>query len=272
MKRSIELNSVGNARELGGIRIGDKIIKKGTLIRSASLADISKEDKGVLEEKYHVAYVVDMRMSLERKASPDAVLNGAENIFLPVMEGEDYDGFNEDVARELVAPNRDRIKMIIKSREMGMMDENLYSEFLLSERGKNAYRGFFQALLKLPEDRSILWHCTDGKDRTGVGSMLILAALGADKEAIMEDYLLTNEYNERRIAGAKVAIGSLDLDAELKRLAVFASGAVYEEFLQNGIDSLVKNYGSVENYLSDEMGLGEAERQILQEKFLETEM
>ena len=69
-----------------------------------------------------------------------------------------------------------------------------------------------------------------------------------------------------------MAIDSLDIDPELKRLAVFGSGAVYEEFMQNAIDALVKNYGSVENYLSDEMGLGEAERQILQEKFLETEM
>ncbi|MBQ6537700.1 MAG: tyrosine-protein phosphatase [Eubacterium sp.] len=272
MKRSIEFNSVGNARELGGIRIGDKTIKKGALIRTASLAGISSEEKTILEEKYQVAYVVDLRMSLEKNVSPDVALSGAENIFLPVMEGEDYDGFTEDVARELADPNRDRIGMMIKSKEMGMLDENLYSQFLLSDRGKNAYRKLFQLLLEMPEGRSILWHCTDGKDRTGVASMLILAALGADEETILEDYLLTNEYNAKKIAGAKVAIDSLDLDPELKRLAVFGSGAVYEEFMQNAIDALVKNYGSVENYLSDEMGLGEAERQILQEKFLETEM
>ena len=81
MKRSIEFNSVGNARELGGIRIGDKTIKKGALIRTASLAGISSEEKTILEEKYQVAYVVDLRMSLEKNVSPDVALSGAENIF-----------------------------------------------------------------------------------------------------------------------------------------------------------------------------------------------
>ncbi|MBQ6256673.1 MAG: tyrosine-protein phosphatase, partial [Clostridia bacterium] len=49
---------------------------------------------------------------------------------------------------------------------------------------KAGYSQFFQALLALPEDRALLFHCSQGKDRTGCGAMLILFALGVDEETV----------------------------------------------------------------------------------------
>ena len=39
---------------------------------------------------------------------------------------------------------------------------------------------------------ALLFHCTAGKDRTGMAAYLILSALGVEQKIIMEDYLLTN--------------------------------------------------------------------------------
>ena len=69
--------------------------------------------------------------------------------------------------------------------ESGMLSEKLYTDFLLKDRGRMAFRGFFKALLDLQEDRAILWHCTDGKDRTGMMDveckfLATLAVLGKD--------------------------------------------------------------------------------------------
>ncbi len=58
-------------------------------------------------------------------------------------------------------------------------------------------------MLDTEPERAVLWHCTGGKDRTGLAAMLILSALGVDEETVVKDYLLTNEFNAQRIAGTK---------------------------------------------------------------------
>jgi protein-tyrosine phosphatase len=67
----------------------------------------------------------------------------------------------------------------------------LYS--LLPREAIPRYRVLF-SLLSDPDKTPILFHCSAGKDRTGLAAALILHALGADKETIMEDYLASTEY------------------------------------------------------------------------------
>lgn len=268
MEQSIHLTSVGNARELGGLVAGGKMIKKGCLLRTAALSAISSEDKAVLEKEYRVAAIVDLRMGMERAETPDPELSNAKNVFLPVMECEDYPDFDEESARMLTDPNADRFELIKKSYEMGMMGENLYVDFLFSERGKTAYRAFFKCLLELPEGRSILWHCTDGKDRTGVASMLILTALGADRETILHDYMLTNTYNEKKLVMARAGLENAPIPDELKELALFGAGAVIERFMINAINAMEERCGSPMEYLAKELGVGPAEIERLRMRFL----
>ena len=131
----------------------------------------------------------------------------AVNHFLPVLDVEDFPGYSPDLMKQYYDPGADKLAMLKTAAEMGMLDDRLYVNFLFSERGKSAYRALFRVLLELPEGRSVLWHCTDGKDRTGVASMLILAALGADRRTILEDYLLTNREacNRSHEPGARTA-------------------------------------------------------------------
>src|SRR5699024_12834665 len=56
-----------------------------------------------------------------------------------------------------------------------------------------AYRKMFNVLLENDkEGESVVFHCTAGKDRTGVAAFLILSALGVSEKQIVEDYLYTN--------------------------------------------------------------------------------
>ena len=104
-------------------------------------------------------------------------------------------GVNPRMVEQYAASNTDRMALFNAAYESGMLSEKLYTDFLLKDRGRMAFRGFFKALLDLQEDRAILWHCTDGKDRTGCAAMLVLFALGADRETVVHDYMLTNVYN-----------------------------------------------------------------------------
>ena len=65
-----------------------------------------------------------------------------------------------------------------------------YRTMISSEPSLEAMREFFDVLLE--DDGAVLWHCTQGKDRTGVAAAAILLALGVDRDEIMRDYMRTN--------------------------------------------------------------------------------
>ncbi|MCR5098802.1 MAG: tyrosine-protein phosphatase [Lachnospiraceae bacterium] len=269
MERTLGLIGVGNARQLGGYEIKDKKIKQNRLLRTASLSAILPEDIDILNNTYKVAAVVDLRMSVERDKNPDPKIPGAKNLILPVMEITDFPGSTDETAEYLSDPTEDRFEMLKRSYEMGLFSDRFYEEFLFNERGKAAYRGFFKCLLELPQEKSVLWHCTDGKDRTGVASMLILSALGATKETIINDYMATNDYNAERIKAASEGLEQAALSPELEEIALFGAGAVYEKYIVNAMNGLDERYGSVAGYLKQELGVGKDECAELRHSFLE---
>lgn len=268
MERSIGLTGVGNARELGGIVIGDSKVRSGFLIRTGSLAGAVPEDLKRLSDVYKVASIADMRMKFERLGSPDPVVEGAVNHELAVFEPEDFPGMDESMLYSDGQPV-DRKTMVMLGIKNGFINNRMYVSFLMSDRGRKAYADFFKILFGLPEGRSVLWHCTDGKDRTGLGAMLILSALGADRDTIMEDYLLTNEYNASAVEKVHSYADTLDMPEEMRRMLVFAGGAVYEDFMENAFDGIDKNYGSTDGYLREVCGVGEEEKRLLKERFLQ---
>jgi protein-tyrosine phosphatase len=103
-------------------------------------------------------------------------------------------------------------------------------------------------------------HCTAGKDRTGFACALILHSLGVPDDVIAEDYLLTNRFYRRD------PTASSDLPENVRQ--VLAS--VQASFLAAGFDAISANYGDLENYLSDALGLGARERVTLQARYLES--
>ncbi len=267
MEQSINLTSIGNARELGGFSVGDAVVKHGVLLRTASLTSISDEDMDRLTKEYHLYAVMDLRMSSERKHAPDMDIPGVENLFFPVVELEDYEDGGVNMGRALADPDIDRFEIMKIAVQAGMLDEHLYERFLFSDRGKKAYRDMFATLLELPEGRSVLWHCTDGKDRAGVASMLVLAALGADRDVIIRDYMLTNVYNQKKIDEHREALRGSLLTPEYQEIAMFGYGAVYEKYMINALTAMEDRYGSTTGYISEELGVGEPELEELHRKF-----
>ena len=157
------------------------------------------------------------------------------------------------------------------SYEQKLVDEKLYTRFLLGDRGKHAVREFFRLLMELEEERAILWHCADGKDRTGCAAMLILFALGADRELVLRDYLLTNEFNAPMLGAIRAKVAPMRMPEEKLNLLLFMSGGVFPEYMDHAIDALCEHYGSVHGYLKEECGLEKYELEKLKEAFLVTD-
>lgn len=118
------------------------------------------------------------------------------------------------------------------------------------------YRALFAHLL---EDRApLVIHCTAGKDRTGFACALILHALGVPGEVIADDYLLTNRFYKRDPSA------STELPEEVKQVL----GTVQQPFLNAAFEAIDADYGGLDRYFRDGLGLGQAERKALEGRYL----
>ncbi len=268
LKNEILLPGVHNSRELGGYPAGGRIVKKGVLIRTAELACATPEAKIKLSETYHVKYIVDFRMKSEVVKNPDPIIEGADNHNYPVVEIEDYFAMlgNFDIPKDILSQPMDKSQLIEMAYERGLIGPQMYSMYLLGDRGIKAYKDFLRLLIEVdPEANAVLWHCTDGKDRAGLAAALLLAALGADMKTILDDYMLTNIYNAQKIDAIKSKYS--DCTQEKQDAMIFAGGGVIDSYLMNAFSSINKEFGSVEGYLIDGLGLSDSDLIELREKF-----
>jgi protein-tyrosine phosphatase len=120
-----------------------------------------------------------------------------------------------------------------------------------------AFRTLFSHLVG--DHAPLVVHCTAGKDRTGFACALILHALDVPDDLISEDYLLTNRFYRRDPSA------SSDLPEEVKQ--VLAS--VEASFLAAAFEAISADYGNLENYFSEGLRLGAAERAELKARYLE---
>lgn len=272
--RFIDLPGINNARDIGGYPAGGKHIRTGALLRSGKLCNAGPGTLAVLSGKYHVKYIVDFRMAKGKDQVPDPEVEGAEIIKLPVVELEDYiaKAGKPELADQYLSGDgvKDPKVLFRLAYEYGMLSPDMYLLLLFGERGRKAYREFFRLLVSHdPEQGAILWHCEDGKDRAGLAAMLILSSLGADRKAVIEDYMLTNEGNQARITKTRAACEAAGMTPDMTEAMIFSNGGVFGHYMTFALDTLENKYGSVEGYVRGELGVTAEELELLREKYLE---
>ena len=262
--RFLHIGKLKNARQLGGyIGAEGRRVKDGLLIRTEGLDGLSGEDAAELAQRYSVSNVVDFRMGYERKLAADQEIPGAQNEWISVYEMDMSDPENVELMKrigELESP----LQKSVEYAKTGKL-ASLYTEILLSERGQQGYARFFDILLHA--DGAVIWHCTYGKDRTGVAAALVLYALGVDEDTIMQDFLLTNTVYAQEIAQLEAGLRAAGYDDAVVGEAQAMAG-VKGEYLQAALDAVKREYGSVEDYIRNQLGVSDGELQQLREKYL----
>ena len=178
-ERQLPMSGGFNMRDLGGYRTSDgRHVKWGRIIRSDDLHSLTDEDLVYLAS-IPVKTVADFRSLQEVRAMPDKLSpQGMTYVGLPITPG------SLDDLQSYIAMTPEEV-------EAKMEWMNVY--FATSDEGRERYRELFR-LLQETDDAAILFHCSAGKDRTGMGAALILYALGVPEQTVMEDYLASNGY------------------------------------------------------------------------------
>ena len=143
------------------------------------------------------------------------------------------------------------------------MCTSLYDIIFFEETSQEVYRQFFADLLKTnPEEGAVLWHCTQGKDRAGCASAMLLAALGANRELIMADFILSKSYYEPIASQIKT-------ETEMQRMVINTLISANPEIFEATLDKVDAKYGSLRNYLTTCIGVTPEMMNVLRDRYLE---
>ncbi|MQU63128.1 autotransporter domain-containing protein [Pseudomonas sp. FSL R10-1350] len=248
------LSSMDNFRDVAGTTTArstahDGTLRAGVFYRSNALTP-SAADLATLDS-LGIKAVYDLRTPGEISTAPDAPLTGATYQNIDIL-GAATSGANITTAAILNAPD--------SAAAMKLMQET--NRAFVGDAGMRAQFGtLFNELASV--DAAQLLHCTAGKDRTGWAAAVLQSIAGVDSATIMSDYLATNEYSAERIAATLKAMppGMASIYAPL--LGVDAS------YLQAGLDQVSAQYGSMDNYLKQGLGLSQETIYVLRAKMVE---
>lgn len=242
----LPLKTVANVRDLGGIPTADGlVVRGGVLLRGASLSGLSAKEAKALAETWCVRTVVDLRTPQEQAEKPDRDVPGADRFALPVFD-EQTSGISYEKSQKL----QDKVKAIPNMPELyrGMVTRPDYVANLAV-----ILQTITERLIADP-DAAVYFHCTAGKDRTGIVSYLLLSLLGVPYETVLEDYLKTNEVRDPkdtlRVAAVSVLLRDPEVTEGLKK--VFRAEP---EYLNAAAAAIEATYGSVDNFLRNAIGI-----------------
>ena len=268
--QKVELKGIPNARQLGGYTGADgRKVKMDVLLRTGSLNGAGEDTFKLLEDRYHVSDIVDFRMPQESYVQPEPEVKGAKYHHISVLN--DLPATEEDLARftELMhMPDIGQRYLEIYESPIDVKMFEVYTSVFFGDDGKKGYREFFDILLAKDDKSSVLFHCTQGKDRTGMAAMLILSALGVDKTTILNDYLMTNDARSELLNLIKTEVPKVTDNEEVLQLALYLEG-VNKDFVMPLFERTDKEYGGMLGFIKEEIGLSDGEIEDLREIYLE---
>lgn len=245
----INLKTVQNIRDLTGIKTEDgRKIKKNSFIRSADLHLLSKDELDILKNEYDLKTVIDFRSTRSFTNKHDLVddsINLVHITALKYLEQQAYD-------KTIPLPPREFFK-------------DIYKQLSLNPDGILTYKKFMETVIKT-ESGSILYHCTSGKDRTGIATSILLRVLGCSMETIYEEHMRTNEFADKLFDDFLKSYTPKD---EKDYEFYYVYYITQKEFLDYYFELINEKYGSFDNYIKEAIGISEADKKYLQDKYLE---
>lgn len=252
----VTVPGVINVRDLGGYpsqTYPGKITKLKFLLRSAEVSGITDEGKNILRE-LGVTKVFDLRSDTEIRKynTPLPEIEGVDVIHIPVFKTADY-------SPEMMAK---RYQLYASGKTEAFIE--LYSQIL--DHGGKAFGTILRHVRDRPTEGCV-FHCTAGKDRTGIMAAILLKLAGVDDVLIAEDYALTRVGREpaREMIMARLSKEPLFASNNEAALNMFTCR---HETMSAFLKHLDEHYKGVEEYLRRYVGFTEGEIETIRSHIL----
>lgn len=258
----LPFEGASNFRELGGYPAADgRRVKYGLLYRGGTTYDLKSDADFAVLESLKLNFILDLRSTGEREERPDIIPNGADYLRLSAMRYED--GGEIDFSPAGI----ERLEREFSDAIQAQCELDVFTSFYARMPfGNPAFQALFRAL---EEGRTpLLFHCTSGKDRTGVAAMLILLALGADRETAVADYMETNHCRAAEIKALRQQCGNLESTNPRSWEIRLIRYGVLPRCADAALDAIVERYGEWETYFYEEFGLNRSRLSALRNRYL----
>lgn len=251
----MNIEKVYNFRSVGNIKNTEgRTLKEGKLYRSGHLSKLENRYFETLEN-LGIKEIIDLRNSEEIARKPDHI---PDRLIYRNESAFEDEGDQLDQARKLVLKG----KVSGADAEKRMLD--FYRNYVTEH--PEVIRKIVTEILE--SDTPVLYHCTAGKDRTGVITALILTVLRFDKETIVNDYLLSNNYREKLVGQRLRLAGNLHFIYPKLDIRVLEKLSWVEKaYLEAAFNEISKKYGSTDRYIQEVLGISEGKREEYIRKF-----
>lgn len=220
--RLLPVKGAYNMRDLGGYPAADqKHVKWRTLLRSGDLNQLTEADLNYLAS-LPLRTDIDFRGKTEVTKAPDKIPSVTTYYPLPLEAGDMSDMQQLDPAR---------IPTIL---------QEIYAYIVRS--AQDTYAAFFR-IVSDEQNAPLLFHCSAGKDRTGMAAVYLLSALGVDRETVIQDYLLSATYIKGKY------------DFIVQRFPQFEPlTTVKRAYIEAAFQVIDNEFGGMERYLTQQLG------------------
>ena len=243
-----KVEGVLNVRDIGGYTgHGGKHVKRGLLIRTASLSKVTNGGLADLK-RLKISVSVDFRSASEVKTDhQDRLPAGVRRFAAPIRFGQLKSFWSNPP---------------ISLNPAATFMENGYRDMVTDK----AMRTQFARTFKLIESskKPVLFHCTAGKDRTGVMAAILLTTLGVSKKDVYRDYLQSNA----ELAASNKKIFDYYTSQDVDYRIVEPIYTVRASYLDAWFDQIKKSYGTFGRFLSKGLGLKAADTAKLRKRLL----
>ncbi|QIL46320.1 tyrosine-protein phosphatase [Vagococcus coleopterorum] len=248
------MKTLVNFRDVGGLVTKDnRRVVMGKILRSGELVGLSEEARKTLLKDYQLKTIFDFRGADEVNSKPDDKLTGVEYHNIDIMK--DCQGNS--------ASFEDLMSGLSSAKEHMLA---IYRDILVVDSGLNGYRVFLETIAK--KDEPFIFHCFAGKDRTGIGAMLILEILGVDKKDIYEDYLATNEMRQDTNQKILTVLANEGMTPEqLEEAEVML--LVDSEYLDLAYEIMLAKHETVEAFIINQIGLSSEYLEMIRANYTE---
>jgi|TARA_B100000787_G_scaffold121214_1_gene91102 protein-tyrosine phosphatase len=220
-------------------------MKNNILFRCAKLSTLNDEDIKKIEDLNPHA-IIDFRDPKEINKAPDNLSKDLlkKYVSLPISAST--------LSRMVDQKNIDGDNKFTYEKVM----EESYKLYINNH--KHVWKEFIKILLKA-NNNPIIFHCSAGKDRTGIASFIIQKLCDNPMELIFENYLLSNELLTINAATAEQSTASKKDDQLITEIMLDTLSKVKKSYLISGINEIENQFESLENYIIQELGFTDAD-------------
>ncbi|MDM1406621.1 tyrosine-protein phosphatase [Myroides sp. DF42-4-2] len=246
---AVAINHVANVRELGGIITQDqRVVQAGRFYRSGHLGKLKKKDFKVLQD-YGISQVIDLRTDREIKKHPDRLPTTISYYNLQAFEDSE-DMFSK--AKKEVLKGR------VTVEESNKAVEEFYGIYVLDNPEK--IREIVVRILD--NEEATLFHCSAGKDRTGMIGAIVLSILNVDRQTIMEEYLLSNNGRVDDVASRmKLAKFGKFMFPKIDYEVIENFSWIKPNYLTAMFTAIEAKYGTMDAYITQGLSITKEQRQ-----------